>query len=85
MKPYISSVIQSVEAVEYINFISAEVCDNCPGYDSKQSDGEAPVLELSKIWSTSLVLLLPSQLGPALKVSVRVQSMGQIKLFKQYT
>ena len=37
----------------------------CPGYDTKQSDGEAPVmLELWKIRSTSSLSLLSGQLWP---------------------
>ena len=44
--------VQSAGAVEYTNYISAEGQDiptlnECPGYDIKQSDGEAPeMLEL---------------------------------------
>ena len=48
--------------------------DECPGYDTKQSDGKAPVM---------LELLLPSLPGPLWPRVVapdRVISMGQIKL-----
>ena len=41
---------QSVGAVEYTNYISAErrrlLTNECPGYDTKQTDGKAPVLDL---------------------------------------
>ena len=35
--------------------------NECPGYDIKQSDDVAPVLEFSGMWSTTL---LPSLTGP---------------------
>ena len=40
-------LVHSAEAVEYTDCISAEGYDSpneCPGYDIKQSDGEAPVI-----------------------------------------
>ena len=57
---------QSVGAVEYTDCITAEGKDppskRCPWYDTKQSDGEAPVmLEYWRIWSTPS---LPSFPGP---------------------
>ena len=44
----------------YTNNITAKEYDfpKCPEYDTKPSDGEAPVLELCGIWSTSLLPLL---------------------------
>ena len=36
--------------------------NECPGYDTKQSDGEVPVM--SKLWRIGSTLLLPSLLGP---------------------
>ena len=52
---------QSVGAVEY-----AETHKECFRYDIKPSDGEVPVLELSGMWSTPLLVLLP---GPLRKES----------------
>ena len=57
---------QSAGAVEYTDCFSAEggktSHNECPGYDTKQSDGEFPVmLELLGMWSTPL---LPSLSGP---------------------
>ena len=53
----------------------------CPGYDTKQSDGEVPVmLELWEMWT---IPSLPSLLGPLQPGEValdRVLSMGQIEL-----
>ena len=46
----------------------------CPGYDTKLSDGEVPVLELWGMWN------IPS-LKPGVVIPVRVPSMGQIELF----
>ena len=52
-----------------------------PGYDSKQSDGEVPVmLELWRMLSTPLLPLLPGPLWPEVVVPDRVLSMGQIEL-----
>ena len=55
--------------------------NECPGYDTKTSDGEAPVLELWEMWSTSLLPLLPGLLRPRVVVPLRVPSMVQIELF----
>ena len=35
---------QSAGAVEYTNCISADSLNECPGYDTKQSDGETSVM-----------------------------------------
>ena len=40
-------MVQSSEATEYTDCLFTEVQDStnrCPGYDTKQSDGEAPVM-----------------------------------------
>ena len=70
--------------MEYTNYISAEPEDSsndCPGYDTKQSDGEAPVmLELWGILSTPLLPSLPGSLWSGVVASDRVLSMGQIEL-----
>ena len=56
--------------------------NECPGYDIKQSDGEAPVmLELWGMWSTPLLLSLPGPLWPKVVAPNRVWSMGWIELF----
>ena len=47
----------------------------CPGYYTKQSEGEAPVI--LELWGMPL---LPSQLWPRVVALDRVLSMGQIKL-----
>ena len=50
-----------------------------PGYDTKQSDGEVPViLELWGMWVTSSFPLLPGPLWPGMVAPDRVLSMGQI-------
>ena len=57
---------QSAGAVEYTDCTSAEGLDppnECPGYDTKQSDGEVPaVLEFWGMRSTPSLPLLPSPL-----------------------
>ena len=49
--------------------------NECPGYDTKQSDGE--VLEMQ---STPSLPLLPGPLWPRVVAPYRVLSMGQIEL-----
>ena len=54
----------------------------CPGYGTKQSDGEAPVmLELWGMHSNISLPLLPGPLWPGVVAPDRVLSMGQIELF----
>ena len=53
---------QSTGAAEYTVHISASL-NECPKYDTKQSDGEAPVmLELYAMWRTLSLPLLPGVL-----------------------
>ena len=48
----------------------------CPGYDTKQSDGEVPVmLELWGIWSTPSLPLLPGPFWPSMVAIDKAQSM----------
>ena len=58
--------------------------NKCPRYDTKQSDGEAPVMELWDM-STPSLSLLPVLLWPGVEVFERVPSMSQIKLFDHLT
>ena len=52
-----------------------------PGYDTKQSNGELPVmLELWEMQRTSLLLLLPTPLRSGVVALDRVLSIGQIEL-----
>ena len=54
--------------------------NECPRYDTKQSDGEAPVmLELWRVWSTSLLSSLSGPLWTGLVALDRVLSMGQME------
>ena len=62
-------IVQSAGAAEYTDCTSAEESDfpnGCPGYDTKQSDGETPVmLELWGMRSTPLLpLLWPGVVAP---------------------
>ena len=55
--------------------------NECSGYDTKQSNGEVPVMmELWGMWSTSSLPSLPGPLWPQVVVPNRVLSMGQIEL-----
>ena len=52
--------------------------NECPGYDTKQSDGEAQVMQT--FWgmqSTPLLTLLPGHLWPGVVVPNMVLSMGE--------
>ena len=54
----------------------------CPAYDTKQFDGEAPVmLELRGMRSAPSLSSLPDPRWPGVVVTDRVLSMGQIELF----
>ena len=53
----------------------------CPEYDTKPSDGEAPViLELWRMQNTSSLPSLPGPFWPGVVAPNRVLSMGQIEL-----
>ena len=56
-----------------------------PEWLSTVSDGEASLLEVLGVLSTSSLPLLPGYLWPGVVVSVRVPSRGQIDLFKNYS
>ena len=56
--------------------------NECPKYDTKQSDGQASVmLELWGKQRTPSLTLLLGPLRPRVVVSDRILSMGQIQLF----
>ena len=64
---------QPVGAVEYSDCISADSPNECPMYDSKQSDGKAPVmLELRGMRSTLLLLWLQGPLWPGVVAPDRI-------------
>ena len=74
-------VAQSVGAVEYTDRTSAEglrsPTNECPGYDTKQSDGEVPMmLELWGMRGTPSLPLLLGQLWPGMVARGRAVSMG---------
>ena len=54
--------------------------NKCPRYDSKLSDGEAPVQELWGVWNALSLSLLLGPLWPREIVPVGVTSMGQREL-----
>ena len=55
--------------------------NECSEYDTKQSDGQAPVLELWRMWSTPSLPLFSGPLWPGVVALVCVLSMDQIELF----
>ena len=57
---------------------STEPTNKCPGYDTKQSDGQALALE---IWEMGSIPSLPLFPGPEVVEMDRVLSKGQIELF----
>ena len=69
-------ISQSVGAVEYTNSKTPPP-NEFPGYDTKQSDSEVPVLlELCRMRSTPSLPLLPGLLWPGMAVPDRALSMG---------
>ena len=74
---------QSAGAVEYTDCISSGGYDSsneCPRYDTKQSDGEASVMiKLWGTWSTPSLLSLPGLLWLGAVAPDRVLSMDQIE------
>ena len=74
---------QSVGAVNTttVPLKSGKILPNeCPRYDTKQSDGDAPVmLEIWGVWSTPLLPSLPGRLWPGVVARERFLSMVQMK------
>ena len=60
----IYSLAQSAGSVKYTDCTSTGVRhpNKCPGYDTKQSDGEVPVMQ--ELWGMQSTLSLPSLPGP---------------------
>ena len=81
-KVYLSFLAQSAGATEYTNCISADPnLNECPGYNNKESDGEAPVmLEIRKMRSNSSLPLLPGRIWCGVVAADRVLSMAQLIL-----
>ena len=79
-------IAQSAGAVEYTNCISAEglrhpAINECPWYDTKQSDGEAPIsLEFWRMRSTPSLPSLSGLLCREVVTLDRILPMGQIEL-----
>ena len=75
---------QSAGAVEYTDCITAEGQDSpneYPAYDTKQFEGDAPVMhELWGMQSSPLLSLIPGPLWPRVVAPDRVLSMSQIEL-----
>ena len=76
---------QPAGTVEYVDCISAEgvktsLCNNCLGYDIKQSDAKAPVLlDHWEVQSTTSLPSLPGPLMPGVVAHDRVLLMRQIE------
>ena len=59
--------------------------NDCPGYDTRLFHGEVPIVELWRMWSTRSLPLLLSTLWPRVVAPVRVPSIGQIKIFNDFS
>ena len=80
---FYSIIARSGGAVEYTASLQRgkTLLNECPVYDTKQSDGEAPVmLELFGMRSTPSLPSLPGPLWPGVVAPNRVIYMGQIEL-----
>ena len=79
-------IAQSTEAVEYTDCTSEEGYEplphnKCPKYDTKQSDGEVPVMMgLWAMWNTSSLPSLPGSLWPGMVAPDRALSMSYIEI-----
>ena len=71
-------LVQPARAVEYtasLQRVKTPLLNKCPGYDTKQSDSEIPVmLELWGMWSTPSLPSIPEPLWPRVVASDRVLS-----------
>ena len=56
--------------------------NECPWYDTKQSEGEVSIVELWEVRSTSSLPLAPCPLWPRVVATDRVLSMATIELFE---
>ena len=65
---------KSAEAVEYTDCSGVRFPNKCPRYDTKQSDGEDPVL--LELWGMQSTPSLPRVVAPD-----KVLSMGQTEQF----
>ena len=77
-KPDFLWIAQSAGAPEYSDCISAwgvwTPHNECPGYDTKSSDGDVPVmLEFGGIWSTPSLPSLPDPLCSGFEVPIRTK------------
>ena len=73
---------QSAGAAEYTASLqrAKTPCNECPGYDTEQFDGEASVMqEFGGMQSTPSLLSLPGPLWPGVVAPDRVLSMSQIE------
>ena len=83
---FMVSLVQSAEAVEYTDSISAEGVrppppSKCPGYVAKQSDGKTLlILELWGMQRTPSLLSLAGSIWPRVLSPNRNLFMGQIEL-----
>ena len=77
-------IVQLAGAVEYTDCIVAkgkDLTNECPSYDTKQSDGEAPVmLEFWGMWMTPSLPLLLGPLWAGVVAPDRALSIGQIEV-----
>ena len=65
-----------------VSWRNTEIPQNdCPIYDTKLSDGEAPVLDLWVFWSISSLPLLPCIFWPGVVTPDRVLPMDQLEVF----
>ena len=78
---FVREFAQSAGTVEYADCGAVKLPQKCPRYNTKQSDGEVPVmLERWGRWSTPSLPALPDPLWPRVMAPEKDISMGQIEL-----
>ncbi len=80
LKTFLFQAIQFIQTVLICRGVRSPP-NECPGYDTKQSDGEiAVMLQLTGIRSTPSLPSLPAPLKPEMIALDRVLSMDQVEL-----
>ncbi len=74
---YVISICSLINLPSWLGLEYTNCTNECPGYDTKQSDGEVlMMLGLWGMWSTPILPLLPGPLWPGMVAPDRALSIG---------